>query len=56
VLKPGGRIVLFDLLHTARYEKLLRQGGLGVRLLRTDFLWGFRGRSLLAQKPKPANS
>jgi SAM-dependent methyltransferase len=51
VLKPGGRIAIFDLLHTARYAALMQQAGLAVRDLGTDFLWGFRCRSLLAQKP-----
>jgi SAM-dependent methyltransferase len=51
VLKPGGRIALFDLLHTARYAELMQQAGLTVRVLSTDRLWGFRCRSLLAEKP-----
>ena len=55
VLKPGGRIALFDLLHTARYTELMQQAGLTVRVLSIDRLWGFRCRSLLAEKP-PGNS
>jgi SAM-dependent methyltransferase len=31
VLKPGGRIALFDLLHTSRYAEVLRQTGMEVR-------------------------
>ena len=54
VLKPGGRIAIFDLLHTKRYAKVLQQSGLKVRWLGTDFLWGFRCRSLIAQKSPAA--
>ena len=51
VLKPGGRIAIFDLLHTKRYTKVLQQSGLEVRWIGTHFLWGFRCRSLIARKP-----
>lgn len=51
VLKPGGRIALFDLLHTPRYADLMQRSGLTVRILSTDRLWGFRCRSLLVEKP-----
>ena len=51
VLKPGGRIALFDLLHASRYAEVLRQAGMEVRVLGRDFLWGLPCRSLLAQKP-----
>jgi arsenite methyltransferase len=51
VLKPGGRIAIFDLLHTSRYAELLQAAGLRVRDLGCDLLWFLPGRSLLAQKP-----
>ncbi len=51
VLKPGGRMVLFDLLHMARYAAVLRQAGLEVEDLGRDRLWLLPCRSLLARKP-----
>ena len=51
VLKPGGRMAIFDLLHTARYAEVLRGAGMKVRDLRTDLLWFLPCHSLLAQKP-----
>jgi arsenite methyltransferase len=51
VLKPGGRIAIFDLLHTSRYAEVLRQAGMEVRDLGRDLLWLLPCRSLLAQKP-----
>lgn len=50
VLKPGGRIVIFDLLHAARYTEVLQEAGLTVRDLRRDFLWLLPCHTLLAQK------
>ena len=52
VLKPGGRIAIFDLLHTARYTEILRRTGMEVRDLGRERLWLLPGRSLLAQKPR----
>ncbi|MEJ0051558.1 MAG: class I SAM-dependent methyltransferase [Methylovirgula sp.] len=52
VLKPGGRVAIFDLLHTARYAEILRQAGLTVESLGTDLLWLWPCRSLLARKPE----
>lgn len=52
VLKPGGRIAIFDLLHTARYAEILRQAGLTVESLGWDLLWLMPCRSLLARKPE----
>ena len=54
VLKPGGRMAIFDLLHTARYAEVLQGAGMMVRDLGYDFLWFLPGRSLLAQKPAKA--
>jgi SAM-dependent methyltransferase len=51
VLKPGGRMAIFDLLHTARYAEVLQGAGMKVRGLGYDFLWFMPGHSLLAQKP-----
>ncbi len=50
VLKPGGRIAIFDLLHTSRYTEVLQGAGLRVEDLGRDFLWLLPCRSLLAQK------
>ena len=53
VLKPGGRIALFDLLHAARYTEVLQQAGLAVQDIGRDRLWLLPCRSLLAKKPGP---
>jgi arsenite methyltransferase len=52
VLKPGGRLAVFDLLHTSRYTAVLQGAGMKVRDLGYDLLWFLRGRSLLAEKPQ----
>lgn len=51
VLKPGGRIAVFDLLHAPRYTEVLEAAGLKVQDLGRDFLWLLPCHSLLAQKP-----
>ena len=51
VLKPGGRIALFDLLHASRYKDVLQGAGMTVRDMGTDFMWFLPARSLTAQKP-----
>jgi arsenite methyltransferase len=51
VLKPGGRIAIFDLLNTSRYADVLRRAGMEVRSLGRDRLWLLPCDSLLAQKP-----
>lgn len=51
VLKPGGRVAIFDLLHTARYAQVLRDAGLTVEVLSREILWLLPSRSLLARKP-----
>jgi ubiquinone/menaquinone biosynthesis C-methylase UbiE len=50
VLKPGGRIAIFDLLHASRYTEVLQQAGTEVRDLGYDFLWFLPCHSLLALK------
>ena len=50
VLKPGGRIALFDLLHASRYTEVLQGAGMKVEDLGRDLLWLLPGRSLIAQK------
>lgn len=51
VLKPGGKIALFDLRHTHHYADVLRRAGMSVRDLGSCRLWLLPCRSLLAQKP-----
>jgi ubiquinone/menaquinone biosynthesis C-methylase UbiE len=54
VLKPGGRLALFDLLHASRYTEVLQQAGMEVRDLGYDLLWLLPCHSLLAKKPQSA--
>jgi hypothetical protein len=51
VLKPGGRIAIFDVLYTYRYADVLQRKGLDVQDLGHDLLWLHPGGSLLAKKP-----
>ena len=55
VLKPGGRMVLFDIWHTPRYAEVLRRAGMEVRELGRDRLWCLPCGSLFAQKLKSGN-
>jgi arsenite methyltransferase len=50
VLKPGGRMVIFDLMHASRYTEVLQDADMKVQTLSRDFLWLLPCRSLLAQK------
>jgi arsenite methyltransferase len=51
VLKPGGKLLIFDILHTGAYEKVLReQGAKDITLSGLAFLWCIPSRSLLARK------
>jgi SAM-dependent methyltransferase len=50
VMKPGGRMAIFDLLNTSRYADVLRESGLTVQDIGHDRLWLLSGRSLLARK------
>ena len=51
VLKPGGRLLIFDIFHTGAYAKILReQGATDVSLSGLAWLWCIPSRSLLAKK------
>jgi arsenite methyltransferase len=56
VLKPGGRIAIFDLMHTSRYREVLQEAGLTVEDLGRDLLWLVPCRSLLARDAGSENS
>jgi len=55
VLKPGGHIAIFDLLHASRYTEVLRGAGMEVQALGYDLLWFLPCHSLLARKPERGN-
>jgi len=51
VLKPGGKLAIFDLFRTGEYAEVLRASGAkDVELSKTSFLWFVPGRSLTARK------
>jgi SAM-dependent methyltransferase len=51
VLKPGGRLLIYDILRTGEYEKVLRASGASdVQLSGMEFLWAMPSRSLIAKK------
>ena len=51
VLKPGGKLAIFDLFRTGEYAEVLRASGAeDVELSKTSFLWCVPGRSLTARK------
>jgi SAM-dependent methyltransferase len=51
VLKPGGRLLIYDIFHTGAYAKILReQGATDVTLSGLAWLWCIPSRSLLAKK------
>jgi arsenite methyltransferase len=51
VLKPGGRLLIYDIFHASAYAKILRQqGATDVTLSGLAFLWCIPSRSLLAKK------
>lgn len=52
VLKPGGRLAIFDIFHASEYAKVLQQLGLvEVKLSPLSFLWCVPGRTVTAAKP-----
>ena len=51
VLKPGGKLAIFDLFRTGEYAEVLQASGAkDVELSPTRFLWCVPGRSLAARK------
>ena len=51
VLKPGGRMLIYDIFHTGDYAKVLRgMGSTDVTLSGLAWLWCVPSRSLLARK------
>ncbi|MBZ5677418.1 MAG: class I SAM-dependent methyltransferase [Acidobacteriia bacterium] len=51
VLKPGGKLAIFDLFRTGEYAEVLRASGAkDVELSKTSFFWCVPGRSLTARK------
>ena len=51
VLKPGGRLAIFDILHTSEYAKALQQLGLtDIKLSGFSLLWCMPCRTLTARK------
>jgi SAM-dependent methyltransferase len=53
VLKPGGRLAIFDIFHPFRYATVLRKlGALDVKGSGPIFLWALPGRCFFARKPE----
>ena len=51
VLKPGGKLLIFDIFHVADYAKVLHEAGAGdVTVSGLGFLWCVPSRSLIARK------
>ena len=51
VLKPGGRLAIFDVFHSLHYARVLRGAGWEVETSRLLLLWGVPGRCVFAHKP-----
>jgi len=52
VLKPGGRVLIYDIFHTSEYAKSLQDLGLAdVKLSGYRFLWCVPSRTVSATKP-----
>jgi len=51
VLKPGGKLAIFDIFRTGEYADVLRAtGAKDIELSKASFLWWVPGRSLTAKK------
>jgi SAM-dependent methyltransferase len=51
VLKPGGKLAIFDIFRTGEYAEVLEAAGAKeMTLSKTEFLWCVPGRSLTARK------
>lgn len=52
VLRPGGKLLIFDIFHTGAYAKVLREAGAAeVTLSGMGWLWCVPSRTLTARKP-----
>jgi arsenite methyltransferase len=52
VLKPGGKLLIYDIFHTGEYARLLEEAGAtDVKVSGTSFLWCVPSRSVIAKKP-----
>jgi arsenite methyltransferase len=52
VLRPGGRILIFDAFHTGRYAKVLREcSAADIELSPWSLLWCAPSRSVIGRKP-----
>jgi hypothetical protein len=52
VLKPGGRVAIFDVIYTGSYANVLRELNFeDLWLSPTTFLWCMPTRSITARKP-----
>lgn len=51
VLKPGGRLAIFDVFHASDYARVLRRAGMEVETSGLYLLWGVPGRCVFARKP-----
>jgi len=50
VLKPGGRLLILDLLHVGEYASVLRDAGADVTVTSHGFLWCLPTKSVMAAK------
>jgi cyclopropane fatty-acyl-phospholipid synthase-like methyltransferase len=54
VLQPGGRLVMFDIIHSHEYPPLLKELGAELKHVSTNGrLFFMPGRLIVAEKPKP---
>jgi arsenite methyltransferase len=51
VLKPGGRLAIFDVFHSLDYARVLRAAGMDVETSGLFLLWGVPGRRVFGRKP-----